>query len=117
MFYFDPELIPERLIKIREGLNITKAQAARAIGLSPIGYARYEQGLRKPSMQMLQVIAAGFDTSVDYLTGMTDDPLPDVLYVSKKNEEAIFNLIFALRKKDRKTATELYDYFKEHYGA
>ena len=115
--YTEPELVPERLIAIRESLNLNKSQASRAIGMTPIGYIRYEQGLRKPSLQMLHVIAARFQTSVDYLTGMTDDPTPDIIYVSRKDEELLYKLISELQYRDEKTQQKVYDYYKKNCSA
>ena len=115
--YIEPELVPERLISIREALNLTKSQASRAIGMTPIGYIRYEQGLRKPSLQMMKVIAARFQTSVDYLTGVTDDPTPDIIYVSRNDEEMLFRLISELQSRDEKTQQKVYDYYKKNCSA
>ena len=47
--------VPERLILIREKLGISKAEAARRVGLSKMGYGRYESGERIPSVQTIEV--------------------------------------------------------------
>ena len=48
----DVTLIPERLTLAREQLNLSKAEAARRIGLTAASYVRYEEGDRRPSPQM-----------------------------------------------------------------
>ena len=78
-----PTLIPERLIKARESLKLNKSQAAELLGLSPIGYLRYEQGLRTPSPQMLNIIALTFNTSVDFLTGKTKNSAANQILLNK----------------------------------
>jgi transcriptional regulator with XRE-family HTH domain len=52
--------IPERLISVREALGINKAEAARMLNLSAMGYGRYEKGEREPSYQMVNYIAQTF---------------------------------------------------------
>ena len=46
-------LIPERLIKSRKLLGLNKAEAARLLNLSKMGYGRYESGERSPSFQTI----------------------------------------------------------------
>ena len=41
-------LVPERLKTARETLNLSKAEAARRIGLTAASYVRYEAGDRSP---------------------------------------------------------------------
>ena len=39
---------PERLIQLRNTLNINKTEAARRLNISPMVYGRYENGQRDP---------------------------------------------------------------------
>ena len=84
------QLISERIKKAREKLGITKAEASRRLNLSKIGYCRYEYGERTPSPQTLEVIAQCFNTSVDYLTGLSDDSDPTQIVVNKKEYPELF---------------------------
>lgn len=111
-----PKLIPSRLIEAREALNLNKSQAAELLGLSPIGYLRYEQGLRTPSAQMLKVIALTFKTSVDFLTGETDDSSVDQLLISRDDNEYLFELATNLTKEDASQAKRLLAYYKKTNG-
>ncbi len=89
-------IISQRIIEARNNLGITKAEAARRLNLSSIGYCRYEYGDRTPSLQTLEVIAQCFGTSVDYLTGKSDDISPDKIVVDKKSNPELFTLIDSL---------------------
>ena len=105
--------IPERLVCARERMNLSKARAAALLGLSPIGYLRYEQGLRTPSPQMLRIIALTLDTSVDYLTGVTDDPAADQILISRNDNSSLFELAVELNTNDKEQAERLLAYYKK----
>ena len=106
-------IIPDRLIKARERLGINKSQAAKRLGLSPIGYLRYEQGLRDPSPQMIELIAQRLETSVEYLTGCSDNPQADILIISNKEDAVIYELVINLRAEDIKVKQRLLAYYKK----
>lgn len=52
---------PERLIQLRNTLNINKAEAARRLNISPMVYGRYENGQRDPSYPTVCFIAHTFN--------------------------------------------------------
>ena len=83
---------PERLIELRESLGISKAEAARRLNMSAMGYGRYENGSREPSFQTVSFIASTFDTTTDYLYGKNTNPESDILVISKDNTE-LYELI------------------------
>ena len=64
----------ERLVKLRKSRNLTQKQVYEAIGMSGIGYQRYEYGQREPAYSKLIALADYFDVSLDYLVGRSDDP-------------------------------------------
>lgn len=64
----------ERLKELRIARNLTQKQVYEAIGMSGIGYQRYEYGEREPAYQKLLALADYFDVSLDYLVGRSDDP-------------------------------------------
>ena len=76
--------LPERLKKIREDRGLNKAEAARLLGLSKMGYLRYESADRTPSYQTIVFMALKLGTSPDYLTGKTknSEPMEFILYCS-----------------------------------
>lgn len=64
----------ERLKEIRVARGLTQKQVYEAVGMSAIGYQRYEYGEREPAYQKLLALADYFDVSLDYLVGRSDDP-------------------------------------------
>lgn len=64
----------ERLKELRLAKNLTQKQVYEAVGMSAIGYQRYEYGDREPAYQKLIALADYFDVSIDYLVGRTDNP-------------------------------------------
>jgi transcriptional regulator with XRE-family HTH domain len=104
-------LIPERLVSVRELLCLSKAEAARRIGLTAASYVRYEAGDRSPSPQVLQSIAEGLETSVAFLSGETDDISPDLIRIYKKDDPLLFELIKNTRNADDATVRRLFDYY------
>jgi transcriptional regulator with XRE-family HTH domain len=104
--------IPERLISVRKSLGINKAEAARMLNLSAMGYGRYEKGEREPSYQTVSYIAQTFHTSVDYLYGHSDEMNIRTTTVSEKDEPELF-LLIELTRKDDKLLPRLLEYAKK----
>lgn len=86
------EIIQSRLKTAREAIGITKAEAARRLNLSKIGYCRYEYGDRVPSIQTLEVIAICFGTTVAFLTGKTDDIAPDYMVIRQEESPELYEI-------------------------
>ncbi|MFQ7077161.1 MAG: helix-turn-helix domain-containing protein [Coriobacteriales bacterium] len=59
----------EKLLFLREQLNVTQKAVADYIGLSRQAYAHYEFGDRYPDLKTLCKLADFFGVSVDYLLG------------------------------------------------
>ena len=104
------QLIPERLKMVREDLGITMAEASRRLNLSKIGYCRYEYGERVPSPQTVEVIAQCFNTSVDYLVGISDDSTPTQIVIDKNKEPELFALIELCKNNDNAQINRLLAY-------
>lgn len=104
-------LIPERLKSVREHLNLSKAEAARRIGLTAASYVRYEAGDRSPSPQVLNSIAEKLNTSVAYLSGNTDDISSDIISIYKANNPILFELITDAQSADTVTIQRLLSYY------
>lgn len=105
--------LPERIKRAREKVGITMAEAARRLGLSGIGYARYEYGDRTPSIQTLEVIARCFNTSVDYLAGKTEDMSPDYVIFTKDADPIMLEMASKIKTSDTETLTRLLAYYQE----
>ena len=87
----------ERLVTIREQLGMNKAEAARKLNMSAMGYGRYENGQREPSFQTVCFIASTFNTTSDYLYGLTDDPSPSTITISSSENPELFSFISSLQ--------------------
>ena len=83
---------PERLIEVRESLNITKAEAARRLNISAMAYGRYEKGEREPSYQTVCYIAQTFHCNIDYLYGNSNQMECDYILVSQETPE-LYSLV------------------------
>lgn len=108
-----PTFIPDRLIKARESRGLNKSQAAELMGLSPIGYLRYEQGLRVPSVQMLRIIALTLNTSVDYLTGVSEDSSADQILISRSENSSLFELVREISNGENDQFSRLLNYYQK----
>ena len=105
-------LIPERLISARKHLNISKAEAARRIGLTAASYVRYEAGDRSPSPQVVMSIAEKLGVSASYLSGKTNDISPDIISVHKSADPLLFELIQSAQNADKSTLQRLLSYYR-----
>ena len=64
--------ISQNLIGLRRARNLERKDICKAFGLLPRSYARYETGLRVPSLELLGEFACYYNVTIDYLTGHTD---------------------------------------------
>ena len=66
----------ERLKEIRLSKGLSQKRLAEAIGMTEIGYRRYELGMREPAFQYLIALAEFYDVNLDYLVGRSDKSEP-----------------------------------------
>lgn len=64
------------LKELREQSSCTKTQIANYIGITKRTYSNYENGKTKIPVKVLIKLSYYYNTSVDYLIGFTDDPVP-----------------------------------------
>ncbi len=62
----------KRLKLLRTNLNLTQKQLGENLNLSQRAISSYENNLRFPDEQTINLIADYFNVSVDYLLGRTD---------------------------------------------
>ena len=103
---------PERLILLRNELGINKAEAARRLNMSAMGYGRYESGEREPSFQTLSFIAQTFGTTTAYLYGETNNSQADTITISSNSDPELFTLVKAYQGSED-TARRLLAYLKK----
>jgi len=64
----------ERLKKLRMEKGLTQKQLAAIFNTTERGYRNYEIEKTKPNYETLLMLSDFFDTSLDYLTGRSDNP-------------------------------------------
>lgn len=65
-----------RAKELRLGKDLLLTRAAEIVGVSKATYSGYESGTKFPSIGTLERLAGVLGTSVDYLVGRTDNPVP-----------------------------------------
>ena len=65
-----------RLREIREDKDISQKTLAAYLHIGQNTYSRYETGKRQLPLDILIRLAEYFDTSTDYILGLTDEPKP-----------------------------------------
>ena len=65
-----------RLRDMREDNDLSQATLAAYIGMRQPQYSRYERGLRDIPTDVLIRLAKLYNTSTDYLLGLTNNPTP-----------------------------------------
>lgn len=71
-----------RIKNLRIDSDLTQERVAEGIGISQRKYSYLETGAQQWPDELLVRLARFYQTSVDYLLKLTDDPVP---YPSKKN--------------------------------
>ena len=66
----------ERLRDLREDKDLSQEKIAKILNCSQTTYSRYETGDLNIPVDSLIKLAIYFNTSIDYLTGLTDEKKP-----------------------------------------
>ena len=61
-----------RLRELREGKELSQAEMAQKLGVSQQTYSRYESHTTEIPLKLLIYLAEFYDTSTDYLLGITN---------------------------------------------
>ena len=67
-------IFADRLKECRKNINKTQKEVAYDLGMTEGGYQNYETDKREPKIGTLNKMANYFDVSLDYLTGLSDNP-------------------------------------------
>ena len=67
-----------RIRDLREDKDLNQTHVAKMLGMSQTGYSKYETGENDIPTNVLVQLAAFYNTSVDYLLGLTNvrEPYP-----------------------------------------
>ncbi|MDE7058384.1 MAG: helix-turn-helix domain-containing protein [Lachnospiraceae bacterium] len=92
----------KRLKELRQKQKISQQKLAEHFHISQQSIWKYENGLAEPDICTLIQFADYFQTSVDYLIGHTDNPLPNTptLSLSVSHEELTFHQLFHAAPKE-----------------
>ncbi len=69
-------IFSNRLLTLRKNHKLTQKQLADAIDANVRSIQFYEANQRTPDIDALIKLAKFFNTSIDYLVGLSDDPAP-----------------------------------------
>ncbi len=65
-----------RLKDLREDSDITQKCLAEYLHVKQNTYSQYENGQRQIPLELLIMLAGFYDTSIDYIVGLTDERKP-----------------------------------------
>ncbi len=74
MFFFFFSNFSERLRELRLKQGLTMEQLGNLVDSTRGTISNFENGNKKPSLDMLIKLADYFNVSIDYLVGRTNDP-------------------------------------------
>ena len=63
----------KRLKDLREDHDMCHIEVAKLLGISQQYYSEYEKGKRTIPIQHLMTLAKHYNTSIDYIVGLTDE--------------------------------------------
>lgn len=64
--------IGERIVFLREELDMSQKELAYTIGIAPTSLSRYENNLYEPKAEILLRLSTALHTTSDFLLGLTD---------------------------------------------
>ena len=64
----------QRLKDLREDKDLVQKQVAAYLGIDQRVYSNYETGKREIPTKFIVMLARFYETSSDYILGLTDDP-------------------------------------------
>ena len=66
----------QRIRDLREDRDLMQKDLAAYLKCTQVCYSNYEMGTRDIPTDVLKALAIYYDTSVDYILGLTDEPKP-----------------------------------------
>lgn len=66
----------ERLKLLRINNGFTQAAIAERLHVRQNTYSQYENGVREIPIELLKKLAVIYETSIDYIVGLTDEEAP-----------------------------------------
>ena len=101
-----------RLKELRLRRNFSQIKVAMDLNMNQNSVSRYENGERTPSYQTICFIAQKFNTTPDYLYGMSDNYEPNQISISFYDEPDLYELVCICREK-QDFVNRLLEYIKK----
>lgn len=77
-------MFPYRLKQLRENADLTQDELAKKLNLTQSTIAYYESGRKMPTLENTKAIAELFDTSLDYLLGLSENQNKETIEKTKE---------------------------------
>lgn len=87
------------LRQLRKKKKMTQRQLADKLGMNKSNISRYEQNIQVPSHEVMVELAAIFNVSLDYLTGLSDKKAVSLNELTESQIEIILGLSNMFREK------------------
>ena len=65
-----------RLRDLREDNDLNQTEIAKLLNVSQVAYSYYELGKREIDINSLKILAKFYNTSIDYIVGLTNNKEP-----------------------------------------
>ena len=78
----------DRLKEIREDNDYKQIDLAKLLKVTQAQYSRYELGVNIIPIEKLVILAKFYNTSIDYLVGITDERKPYSNSIIEKNKSS-----------------------------
>ncbi len=88
-----------RLRELRKKKKLTQLQVQMKTGIDQSDYSKMEKGKRYPTMEQAQLLSYLYDTSIDFIYGLTDEETPYPR--AKKADEVPLKTISAKNRKNK----------------
>lgn len=91
----------EKIRYLRLKNNLTSKELSKALNISESSISLYENGKRKPSIELIIKVADYFNVTTDFLLGMSDNSLTNAEKDSKADfSEVLENIITLLNNQN-----------------
>ncbi|SCJ74184.1 Helix-turn-helix domain [uncultured Eubacterium sp.] len=76
-----------RLKELRNKKGLTQLRVETKTGIDQSDYSKMENGIRYPTMEQAIALSKLYETSIDYIYRLTDDPRPYPRVIEEDDEE------------------------------
>ena len=84
----------KRIRDLREDKDLTQKKVGELLNMSQTGYNQYEIGKNDIPTKILIELARIYDTSIDYILGITDERKPYPRNIKKQLQFTVYKLIY-----------------------